>query len=183
MRKHFFVTASIVLGLAACVLAQDAAQSSASAANVAGKWQITWQGFRGNEQKGTLELKQDGNNLTGTLDGPRGQSPITGTVDGSKVSFNVQIQGRRSFTIAYTGALSGDTMSGTFHMQAPQGGQAGEGQPGAEPGGQQGEAGGGMRGGRHREGSNENRTWTATRQSQSPSSPSSNKADQPQGNF
>ena len=173
MRKHFFVTASIVLGLAVCVLAQDAAQSSASAANVAGKWQITWQGFRGNEQKGTLELKQDGNNLTGTLDGPRGSSAVTGTVDGSNVAFNVQIQGRRTFTIAYTGSLSGDTMSGTFHMQAPQSGQAGEGQAGAESGGQQqGEAGGGMRGGRHRQGGDQPRTWNATRQSDSGSSSS-----------
>jgi len=117
------------------------AQESTRSANVAGSWQISWQGHRGNEQ-GALHLQQEGDKLTGTLVGPRGSSELTGTVQGSNISFNVEMQGRRSFTLAFTGTVDGDKMSGTLQ---PKGGEAEEGHAG------------------HRGGQG-NHNWSATRQ-------------------
>lgn len=172
MKRHFSIAAVLVLGLASCALAQDAAQSAAPA-SVAGKWQMTWEAFRGGQQQGTLTFQQDGSTLTGTFEGPRGSTPLTGTVDGNNISFTVQIQGRRTFTMAYTGSLSGDKLSGTFKMQGPPPGQAGEGDQNGAPSGGQG--GGHMRGG-HRGGDNQSHNWTATRQNNS-SSPSATSGD------
>jgi len=172
VQKHFFIVAVLVLGLASCALAQDAAQTSAAPANVAGKWQITWQGFKGAEQQGTLTFQQDGSNLTGTFEGPRGSTPLTGKVDGSNISFTVQIQARRTMTMNYTGALSGDKLSGTFQMQGAPAGQGGDESGQSAQGGEQG---GHMRGG-HRGSGNQSHAWTATRQANS-SSPSASSDD------
>ena len=111
-----------------------------SSATLAGQWKLSMSAPRGTTE-GTLTLQQDGNKLTGKYKGPRGESPVTGNVDGDSVSFNMEFKARRTVTIAFTGNLDGDKMSGTF---APQGG-----------------------GGRHNRGGNGNqgsRTWTATRQ-------------------
>jgi hypothetical protein len=110
-------------------------------ASVAGNWQISWAGRRGNEQ-GTLQLQQEGSKLSGTFQGPRGSSPLSGSVQGNNVSFSVQMQGRRSMTLAFNGAFDGSKMSGTF-------------QP---------EGGGGSHGGHGGGGGETNHSWTATRQ-------------------
>lgn len=119
-----------------------AAWAADEAADVAGTWQIQWQGRQGSQQ-GTLTIRQNGNQLTGTIEGPRGSAPLSGTMKGSAITINVQIEGdERSFALAFTGTVAGDTMSGTF-------------QP---PGERRGHGGGG---GENRE---QNRTWKATRQ-------------------
>ena len=174
MKRHFSIAAVLMLGLASCAFAQDAAQSSAPA-NVAGKWQMTWQGFRGGQQQGTLTFQQDGSNLTGTFEGPRGSTPLTGSVDGNNISFTVQIQARRTITMAYTGSLSGDKLSGTFRMQGPPSGQGGEGDQNGDANPSGGQGGGHMRRG-HRGGDEQSHTWTATRQNNS-SSPSATSGD------
>jgi hypothetical protein len=159
VRKHFFLIFVLAFGLSSCLLAQDAASQPT---NVAGKWQMSWQGRDGARQ-GTLQLQQDGSKLTGTMDGERGSMPVTGTVDGSNISFSAQSQGRRNFTMVYTGTVDGDKISGTFQ---PQGGQGGG-------------------GGRHGGGS-QNHSWTATRQAGNSSNPGAaekNESDDPQPGF
>lgn len=142
LRRAVFVVVPLLF-----VVALSAAQDSAGggqAAAVSGLWQISWQGRRGNEQ-GTLHLQQDGSKLSGTFEGQRRSSALTGSIQDKEVSFNVQMQGRRTMTLAFKGTLEGDKMSGTFQPQ--------------------GEGGGGGYGGHggHR-GGNENHSWTATRQ-------------------
>ncbi len=130
------------LTLAWCVSAL-----AADAPAVAGNWQVSWQGRQGTQQ-GTLQFQQDGSKLTGTMEGERGSAPLSGTVNGNTVSFTVEMKGeRRSMTLAFTGTVDGDKMSGTFQ---PQGG------------------GGGGRGGRG--GQEGGHTWTATRQGNASSS-------------
>lgn len=117
--------------------AQDS--GGASSVNASGTWKISIQSRRGN-QEGTLHIQQDGSKLSGTFEGPRGNSSdLTGSIQDNNVSFSIQMQGRRTVTLAFTGTMNGDNMTGTFQ---PQGGE--------EHGG-----------GRHGQGS---RSWTATRQ-------------------
>ena len=125
---------TLILALLLPAFSQDA-----QPAKVAGSWQLSWQGRRG-AQQGTLDLQQDGSKLTGTFQGPRGSSPLSGNVQGNQISFTVQMGGeRRNFSMAFTGNVDGDKMSGSIT-----GGLGGHG------GGQDGE--------------HENHSWSATRQ-------------------
>jgi hypothetical protein len=140
VRRQISFVLVLVFGLTSCLLAQDAASGSSDSTNLAGKWQMSWQGRNGQRQ-GTLQLQQDGSQLTGTLQGERGSVPVTGSVNGSSISFTVQMQGQRSFTLLYTGMVDGDKMNGTIQAEGGQGGR---------------------RGGR-RGGNKQNHSWTATR--------------------
>jgi hypothetical protein len=135
--------------------AQDAQANGDHPVNVAGTWQMSWQGRRGNEQ-GTLKIQQDGSKLSGTFDGPRGSSALSGSVQGNQVTFSVQMNGRRTVTLVYSGTLDGDKMSGAMQRQG-------------------GEGGGGRQGGR------QNQSWSATRQQVAPGSQSRPDQDQDGG--
>jgi hypothetical protein len=102
------------------LLAQDSQANNSQPANVGGSWQISWQGRNGTQQA-TMQIQQDGSKLSGTLEDASGSSSVTGSVAGNNVSFSVQIQGRPT-TLAFTGTIDGEKMSGTFH---PQGGSGG----------------------------------------------------------
>lgn len=128
----FLLTASLLL-------AQDSQSKNSQPANVGGAWQISWQGRSGTQQA-TMQIQQDGSKLSGTFEDASGSSSVTGSIAGNNLSFSVQIQGR-PMTLAFTGTIDGDKMSGTFH---PQGG-----------------GGGGHRG---RGGAQGNHTWNAVRQ-------------------
>jgi hypothetical protein len=101
------------------LLAQDSAQGSDQAANVAGTWQLSFQGRRGTMQA-TLTIQQDGTKLSGTLAGlgrmRNGSSPLTGSMEGNNVSFSVT-GGRMPLT--FKGTLDGDKMSGTMQQGTP----------------------------------------------------------------
>lgn len=132
-RKAYLLLLPLAFGLCWSAWAAD------DAANVAGTWQMNWQGRQG-EQQGTMTIEQNGTKLTGTMQGQRGSLPLSGTVQGNSVSFNLQLQGkRRSMTLAFTGNVDGNKMNGTVQAQ-----------------------GGGRRGGGS-EGNNHN--WSATRKS------------------
>ena len=124
------------------VLAQDSQSNNSQSPNIGGAWQLSWQGRDGSQQA-TIKIQQDGSKLSGTFQGPRGSSALSGSVDGNNVSFNVQMQGRRTITLAFTGTIDGDKMSGTLQ---PQGGG----------GGHEGRGGG--------QGNQGNHSWTAVRQ-------------------
>jgi hypothetical protein len=115
---------------------------AADAANLAGPWKLSMTAPRGTTE-GTLRLQQDGTKLSGNYNGPRGESPVTGNIDGNSVSFHLEFKAKRTVTIAFSGNLDGDKMSGTFVRQA------------------------GGSGGHHNRNGNKNQTnraWTATRQ-------------------
>ncbi len=140
MIKRFYPIMFICLFAAPLVLAQDSDSNNSQPANIGGAWQISWQGRDGSEQ-GTIQVQQDGSQLSGTFQDSRGSSQLTGSVAGNNVSFSVQVQGRRTITLAFTGTVDGDKMSGTLQ---PQGG------------------GGGGRGGHG--GGKGSRSWTGVRQ-------------------
>jgi hypothetical protein len=107
------------------LLAQDSQANNSPPANLAGAWQISWQ-ERGGEQQATIQFQQDGSKLSGTFQDSGGSSQLTGSVAGYNVSFSVQVQGR-PMTLAFTGTINGDKMSGSFQPQGGGGGRGGRG--------------------------------------------------------
>jgi hypothetical protein len=100
-----------VLALVAAGAAQE------KPANVAGKWEMSWEGPRG-PQTSTLTLEQDGANLKGTMSGRRGDTPITGTVKGKNVTIVVERETPNGkFTQEFKGTVDGASMKGTFTMR------------------------------------------------------------------
>jgi hypothetical protein len=79
---------------------------------VDGTWDITMSTPMG-DRKATLTLKSDGGTLTGTQ-GADGQSgPIfDGTASGDDVAWKVSITNPMPLTLAFTGKVTGDAISG-----------------------------------------------------------------------
>jgi hypothetical protein len=137
--KRLYPAVFICLLAAPLLLAQNSESNNSESASIGGTWQLSWQGHGGSEQA-TIQIQQDGSALSGTFQDSRGSSQLSGSVDRNNVSFGVQVQGRRTMTLAFTGTTNGDKMSGTVQ---PQGGGGGR------------EAGGGGQG---------NHSWSAVRQ-------------------
>jgi hypothetical protein len=129
--KRLYAICFTVLLVAPLLLAQDSQSNNSQPANIGGAWQISWQARTGSQQA-TMQIQQDGSKLSGTFQDSGGSSPVTGSIAGSSVSFSVQVQGR-PMTLAFTGTIDGDNMSGTFQ---PQGGGGGGGGRGGRGGGQ-----------------------------------------------
>jgi hypothetical protein len=79
---------------------------------VDGNWNITMNTPMG-ERKATLTLKAAGGNLTGTqgADGNSGEI-FDGTVNGDDVAWKISITNPMPLTLAFSGKVSGDSMSG-----------------------------------------------------------------------
>jgi hypothetical protein len=92
-------------------------------AEVAGNWQVSWQGRLGSEPV-VLHLQQDGTKLTGTFQDLRGVMPLSGTIDEKKISFDVQFKGPRPFTTRFIGTADGDKIEGTSQAVGVEGGGA-----------------------------------------------------------
>jgi hypothetical protein len=92
----------------------SSASIAAKPADVSGKWQVSWEGRLGTESA-VLEVRQDGAKLTGTFQDLHGLSPISGTVAEKQISFDVQFQGKRPFTIRFKGAV--DTASNGLEIK------------------------------------------------------------------
>jgi len=88
MIKRLFPVVFICLLAAPLLLAQDSETNNSQPANLAGAWQLSWQG-RGGSQQATVQIQQDGSTLSGTSQDSRGSSQLTGSVQGSNVSFSV----------------------------------------------------------------------------------------------
>lgn len=86
-------------------------------ANVAGKWEMSWEGPRG-PQTSTLTLEQDGDKLKGTMSGRRGDTPVTGSVKGKNVTIVVERETPNGkFTQEFKGTVDGSSMKGTVTMR------------------------------------------------------------------
>jgi len=77
-----------------------------------GDWNIVMTTPMG-ERKATLSLKSSGGTLTGTMgaDGNSGEI-FDGTVNGDDVAWKNSITNPMPLTLAFTGKVSGDSMSG-----------------------------------------------------------------------
>ena len=79
---------------------------------VDGTWNMTMSTPMG-ERKATLELKSEGGTLTGTQGDETGSAAIfDGTVSVDDVAWKLSITNPMPLTLAFTGKVSGDSMSG-----------------------------------------------------------------------
>lgn len=79
---------------------------------VDGKWNITMSTPMG-ERKATLNLQSAGGTLTGTQGDDTGSAEIfEGTVSGDNVAWKLSITNPMPLTLAFTGKITGDSMSG-----------------------------------------------------------------------
>jgi hypothetical protein len=91
---------------------------SAFAADVTGKWKITFE-MNGQTRESTLTLKADGSKLTGKMESQRGASDIQdGKIDGDNISFTVV----RNFNgnemrQQYKGTVKGDEIKLKVNMR------------------------------------------------------------------
>jgi hypothetical protein len=124
--KRLYSIVFVCLLAGPLLLAQDSESNHSQPVNIGGAWQLSWQGRDGSQQA-TIQIQQNGSKLSGTFQGPRGSSQLAGSVSGNNVSFSVQMQGYRTITLAFTGTIDGDKMSGSFQPQGGGGGHEGRG--------------------------------------------------------
>jgi hypothetical protein len=109
MKKVNSVLAMFFLLLAPILL-------SANSADVTGDWEITIQSPRG-ERTSDIHFEQDGEKLAVTMQMMGQEVTAEGTVKGNKIEWSVTRSTQRGdMTIAYSGTVDGDTMSGEAQM-------------------------------------------------------------------
>jgi|SRR5580658_575487 hypothetical protein len=102
--------------LASCFAATFAAAAENKPANLAGKWQLSWEARLGTE-RGTMQLEQVDTTLTGSYHGHLDAPRITGNVEGKNITLKLEFQRAHPFTIVFTGRVDGDKMAGKFEIQ------------------------------------------------------------------
>ncbi len=98
---------------------QGAVQDSAShysPGGFTGDWQVSWQGRLGTEQC-MLHLEKNSEKITGNFRSVHGLSTLSGTVNESHITFDVEFQGPRPYTIRFTGNLKDCKLEGTSQAQ------------------------------------------------------------------
>jgi len=86
----------------------------ALAVDVSGTWEITLKSPQRGDMTSEMKIEQDGEKITVTMESFQGDELTgEGTAKDNKVEWTVNINTQRGdFTITYTGAVEGDTMSG-----------------------------------------------------------------------
>ena len=86
---------------------------SASAADIAGLWKLSYTTENGLLREATLDLKLEGDRLAGVLAGDRGKAQIeAGKVSGDEVSFSLLRLGNGDeITVKFWGRVEGATMN------------------------------------------------------------------------
>lgn len=98
------------------MLASTFAGAGDNSANLAGKWQLSWEARLGTE-RGTLQMEQVGANLSGSYQGRLGSSKVSGNIEGKHVKLNLDFRSATPFTISFTGTVDGDKMGGKFEIK------------------------------------------------------------------
>jgi len=116
MKKHSYLLA-LALACSALMWCTAEAIAAEEPAKVGGTWEMSVENPRGTMTQ-TLTIQQDGGTIKGTLKGQRGGTPFEGTIAGSKISFTVKRETPNgTFTVEYSGTVTGDSMSGTSHSE------------------------------------------------------------------
>jgi hypothetical protein len=84
--------------------------------DLAGQWQLSWQGRIGTEQA-TLRLEPYGQLLRGSAGTARGDAPLSGSLDGTRLSFTVQFPGPPAYRICFSGVARADQLEGEAQPQ------------------------------------------------------------------
>jgi hypothetical protein len=125
-RRELFMTGKIISVCAMVLLAL----SSASAADVAGKWVAHVAGAQGQgDSEITLVFKVDGERLTGTINNSQQPGDVElsdGKVSGDEISFSLQRKiADNSMKVVWKGKISGDEIKFTRTIEGFGGGAPG----------------------------------------------------------
>lgn len=83
--------------------------------DVTGVWNLTVESQEGTSHP-LMTLKQDGEQITGTYEG-KIVGPLEGTVKGNAIRFSLNLKFQEvSYTVTYTGTVTGDSMKGTVRF-------------------------------------------------------------------
>jgi len=81
-----------------------------------GKWNLTIKTPLG-DRSSTLDVTSAGGKLTGAQSADDGTQAIeNGAIDGDEASWSVDITSPMPMTLSFSGAVSGDTLSGTVQL-------------------------------------------------------------------
>lgn len=106
-RRRRYGSAAGILALAlGCSLATPAVLAQ-SAPALAGKWQLSCTGRRGEARQISLDIEQQGPTLSGSYSGGRRSGQLNGSVQGNQVS--LELAGRRR-SATFTGTTDGNTL-------------------------------------------------------------------------
>ena len=71
------------------------------------------------DQKSALTVQSQGSGFAGTMSGAGGQSEVeNGKVEGEQVSWSAKITSPMPLTLEFSGAVSGDSLSGSVKLGA-----------------------------------------------------------------
>jgi hypothetical protein len=104
-RRRMSAVAALALVLG-CVISAPAVLAQSSPA-LAGKWQLSCTGRRGQTRQISLEIGQQGATLSGSYAAPRRTGKLQGSVQGNRVSF--ELEGRFK-SAKFTGTAAGNTL-------------------------------------------------------------------------
>ncbi len=86
--------------------------------SIDGAWNLVIKSPMG-DQKSALIAKAEGSTLTGSMSGPGGQSEVeNGKFEGDQVSWTAKITSPMPLTLEFSGAVSGDSLSGSVKLGA-----------------------------------------------------------------
>jgi len=106
------LTGALALALGCAICAPAAlAQSSAT---LAGKWQLSCTGHRGEVRQISLDIQQQGATLTGSYSAGQRSGQLHGSVQGTQVS--LELEGKRR-----SASLTGTTDGNTLQVQTAKG--------------------------------------------------------------
>jgi hypothetical protein len=124
MKFESVLTKTIVVVVAAALLAGNATLTAQGKVDISGKWALEVTTQAGGTTMPTVTFKQEGEKLTGHYSSEAlGEAEVTGTIKGQQVEFgfNAEVQGL-ALQVHYTGMVEGNTMKGKISL-----GELGEG--------------------------------------------------------
>jgi hypothetical protein len=81
--------------------------------DVTGAWDLHVEAPEGTATP-TMDLVQEGEKITGTYAGQMGKARLEGTLQDDRIQFSLTLKFKdRSYPIAYSGTVKGNTMAGT----------------------------------------------------------------------
>jgi autotransporter translocation and assembly factor TamB len=104
--------------LSVLVIASSIAATASEnrSANVAGKWELSWEA-RLRTERGTIQLEQIDSKLAGTYEGRLGSPQVSGDVEGQNIILKLEFQGGHPYALVFKGTVAGDRMQGKFDVQ------------------------------------------------------------------
>jgi hypothetical protein len=110
------IVADRIYGVLAKKRSPKSVKMTPPAANLSGRWDVSVEFFSSKSQH-TLFIEQDGNRIKGSHQGDFSVRDLHGTIEGDQIKLrSVTTERGDSIPFIFSGAVSGDTLSGPIYM-------------------------------------------------------------------